>query len=442
MGTITSGTATSVNLTDNTTFTLTCINSAGSDEATVEIATTPAAVPPAIDSLSASPNHVISGQATNVAWSWSYSNAPTPTPTCTIDQGVGTLTSGTTTSVNLTDNTTFTLTCTNSAGSDEATVEITTSSTFTLIKSVDGTGGSISGGDSSPYAAGTNVTLTALPSNGYLFDKWSVNGTTDTTNPITITMDNDKTVIAYFRPNITQDILVDYEISRVCVPDTNTGKPDVVYQSLGSTQTLVKDHVYFNCAFDTFFKDATDLEKIEVSFDSANASKQIFFNYDIPTSSLLEDFTMLMACNCYYPINLTLNNFADMQDYTMNYDVAPIKDSTGAVVATLYGVSYGDCDIPSGETFTITEVETVKHAINKSDYLSITGCIMSGGSFDDWAKDSISGGSYIENSSNGTLTVSIDEPSISNVRKRTIFIELPDWDASKNIPEIVINLIK
>ena len=124
VGTITSGKATSVTLTGSTTFTLTCSNSAGSDEATVEISTTQAPVAPAIESFSTSPQAVTEGQATNVTWVWSYANTPTPAPSCTIDHGVGTITSGKATSVTLTGSTTFTLTCSNSAGSDEATVEI------------------------------------------------------------------------------------------------------------------------------------------------------------------------------------------------------------------------------------------------------------------------------------------------------------------------------
>ena len=113
-------------LSEDTTFTLTCTNGAGSDSAQTTIATTSVAMAPVIAELRATPSSVVSGSATDVTWVWSYANTPAPTPTCTIDHDVGTVTSGKATSVNLTDNTTFTLTCTNSAGSDEATVKITT----------------------------------------------------------------------------------------------------------------------------------------------------------------------------------------------------------------------------------------------------------------------------------------------------------------------------
>jgi len=51
--------------------------------------------------------------------------------------------------------------------------------------------------DASSYALGTVVTLTATPALGYTFTGWS-GGLTGTTNPVTITMDGNKTVTATF----------------------------------------------------------------------------------------------------------------------------------------------------------------------------------------------------------------------------------------------------
>ncbi|CAM1345221.1 InlB B-repeat-containing protein [Tenacibaculum amylolyticum] len=47
------------------------------------------------------------------------------------------------------------------------------------------------------YDEGTNVTLSAVPLEGYQFDSWSGDAS-GTTNPLTITMDADKTIIANF----------------------------------------------------------------------------------------------------------------------------------------------------------------------------------------------------------------------------------------------------
>jgi hypothetical protein len=57
------------------------------------------------------------GVPVNVTWTWAYQSEPTvPEPTCTIDNGVGPVERGATTSITLSGVTTFMLSCTNSAG--------------------------------------------------------------------------------------------------------------------------------------------------------------------------------------------------------------------------------------------------------------------------------------------------------------------------------------
>jgi len=57
--------------------------------------------------------------------------------------------------------------------------------------------------DKPEYSAGERVTLTANLDSWaigyYVFDHWTVNGVTKTGNPITITMDGNKSVVCYFR---------------------------------------------------------------------------------------------------------------------------------------------------------------------------------------------------------------------------------------------------
>jgi len=54
--------------------------------------------------------------------------------------------------------------------------------------------------DEENYASGTEVTLTATPSTGYHFVSWSGDVPTghETDNPLTITIDSDKTITATF----------------------------------------------------------------------------------------------------------------------------------------------------------------------------------------------------------------------------------------------------
>jgi len=61
------------------------------------------------------------------------------------------------------------------------------------------TGGTVSWNPDATFEAGTEVTLTATPDTGYVFDRWE-GDLTGASNPATIIMDSDKTVIAYFVP--------------------------------------------------------------------------------------------------------------------------------------------------------------------------------------------------------------------------------------------------
>jgi hypothetical protein len=74
---------------------------------------------------------------------------------------------------------------------------------FTLATSTDPAGAgsvSVSPAANCPantYADGTNVTLTAVPASGYVFDHWSGNAA-GTSNPLSLAMDSDKAVAAHF----------------------------------------------------------------------------------------------------------------------------------------------------------------------------------------------------------------------------------------------------
>jgi hypothetical protein len=124
VGAVTSGTSTRVTLSSDTVFTLTCTNSVGTHTRQVTVSRVNATVAPVMGPLVATPASVPAGTPTNVTWTWTYSNQPTPSPSCSIDQGVGILTSGTTTRVTLSADTVFTVTCTNSAGSATAQVTV------------------------------------------------------------------------------------------------------------------------------------------------------------------------------------------------------------------------------------------------------------------------------------------------------------------------------
>ncbi|MEJ5200980.1 MAG: DNRLRE domain-containing protein [Anaerolineales bacterium] len=83
------------------------------------------------------------------------------------------------------------------------------------------------------YASGTVVTLTAVPDSGYAFDSWS-GDLTGNTNPATITMDGDKTIIANFVvspcTNVSLVATADTRM-RFSQPTTNYGSETTVTMS-------------------------------------------------------------------------------------------------------------------------------------------------------------------------------------------------------------------
>ena len=77
----------------------------------------------------------------------------------------------------------------------ESEIQILSGITFYELTANASTGGTVSGGGF--YAESSEVTVTATPDEGYLFDSWS-GDLSGTTNPESITMDADKSVTATF----------------------------------------------------------------------------------------------------------------------------------------------------------------------------------------------------------------------------------------------------
>jgi hypothetical protein len=72
---------------------------------------------PVLTSFVPTPAMVTPGVATEITWNWTYQiDPPFPFPTCTIDNGVGEVTRGQTTTVTINETTAFRLTCSNRAG--------------------------------------------------------------------------------------------------------------------------------------------------------------------------------------------------------------------------------------------------------------------------------------------------------------------------------------
>ncbi|HEY5936951.1 MAG TPA: calcium-binding EGF-like domain-containing protein, partial [Kofleriaceae bacterium] len=124
VGPVTRGQVTSVTIASVTTFTITCTNTGGMASRQVVIGVPPVA--PQIATFTATPAQVPSGASTNVTFNWTYTTPPSPAPTCTIEHGVGTVTPGTISALNLTQARTYRLRCTNGqgTGTGDATVTV------------------------------------------------------------------------------------------------------------------------------------------------------------------------------------------------------------------------------------------------------------------------------------------------------------------------------
>ena len=120
---ITQGQSRSVNIAANTTYTLTCTSSAGTDTQTAVIMAQ-AQVAPNIATFTADPATVTANTDTTVTWAWTFNGTPTPAATCAIDNGVGAMTNGGTSTINIAAATEYTLTCTNTVSADTATLTI------------------------------------------------------------------------------------------------------------------------------------------------------------------------------------------------------------------------------------------------------------------------------------------------------------------------------
>jgi hypothetical protein len=174
----------------------------------------PSPTAPIINSFSASPSTITSGESSTLSWS------VTDAASVTIDHGVGTVALSGTTAVNPTTTTTYTLTSANVAGSVTATTTVTVSLGVTVIYNGNGaTAGTVPVDPSSPYQSGVTVTvfgnagdLVRIHSGGtsYRFTGWNTKADgsgTDQAGGSTFTMGTSPvTLYAQWTPYVLRDI--------------------------------------------------------------------------------------------------------------------------------------------------------------------------------------------------------------------------------------------
>lgn len=105
--------------------------------------------------------------------------------------------------INLTETTTFSLLVTHLSTLCENTDDVTITvldpiPTYDLVISISGQGTTVPAEGTHTYDENTEVTLTATPEDGWIFEKWIVNGSDITENPYLLTMNENKNVEAVF----------------------------------------------------------------------------------------------------------------------------------------------------------------------------------------------------------------------------------------------------
>ena len=95
--------------------------------------------------------------------------------------------------------------------------------TYSVQTQVDPSGGGTVDPSSGTFEAGTHINITATPASGYRFDHWG-GSTTSTTNPLSLLVNGDKTVTAYFTKTYT--LTVSGSPNGSCTVDPSSGVYD------------------------------------------------------------------------------------------------------------------------------------------------------------------------------------------------------------------------
>lgn len=121
--------------------------------------------------------------------------------------------------------------------------------TYNLITTVNPTGGGSIGisPNKSSYNSGETVTLTATPASGYTFDRWFGTGVSSTSNPLVVTMDQNRQIYANFIPPSYNIVMSNPAILNAGVSVPSGGTTNKVVQgssiSISATPNIGYDFV-------------------------------------------------------------------------------------------------------------------------------------------------------------------------------------------------------
>jgi uncharacterized repeat protein (TIGR02543 family) len=268
--------------------------------------------------------------------------------------------------------------------------------TYTLSTSVSGSG-SVSP-SSGTYNEGTTVSITATPSSGYSFSYWSGDAS-GTSNPVTITMNSNKTVTAVFVAddnnsgdnNTSGDIIHNFTESGInsdffdISGNLSDSKGDVTYNGLTLTQCL----------------------KIESSTSISFTSTQegtltLVFNEDF-SDDIKIDGTSLTASSGILSTTLSAGSHTITKDDVANlYYISLSNNGSSSGTTTTYALTInviGSGNVSGAGTY------------DEGTEVSLTATPASGWEFDGWS-----------GSTSGTST-SLTVTMTSNISLTATFVE-------------------
>jgi len=175
----------------------------------------------------------------------------------------------------------------------------TATTTYTLSVGVSPSGaGSVSpsGGE---YSPGAQVTLTASPASGYIFDYWS-GSALGTTSTITITMDSDKSLTANFEtiPTASHDLTISVNGQGTTNPSVGTYKYD------NGTQVTITASPASGWKFDHWSGDASGTSPTIVITTDSNKDITAYFEEESQTSRT-------NPAGLYQPVRVEVDNWRD-----------------------------------------------------------------------------------------------------------------------------------
>ena len=137
--------------------------------------------------------------------------------------------------------------------------------TYSVETQVDASGGGTVDPGSGTFEAGTHVNITATPASGYRFDHWG-GSATGTSNPLSLLVDGDKTVTAYFTKT--------YTLTISCTPEAggSVSASSGVYDA-GTSLPLTATTTVFPYAFDHW--SGTDNDSINSTSVTMNGDKSV-----------------------------------------------------------------------------------------------------------------------------------------------------------------------